>query len=238
MDVSLTVGPITKLARVFGDRIWRARATGAAMEWVAPFVKMPLVWERAFGGEDLTERGPVAEPQNPVGRGFRAQDGSARTEWTLPNVEDPRFLITDVIATPKPTGFAPIAPHWEPRKSYAGTYDDAWQANRAPFLPTDFDPRFFHVATPELVVTNGLHGGEAVTLHGMTPDGTLQFALPTANVEVIHRLDTGVETRPAHLDTVLLEPDARRVVMIWRSALRCDKRTLAVREIEPAITAA
>ena len=237
MDVSLTVGAITKRARVFGDRVWRAGASGVTMEWIAPFVRMPLVWERAFGGADVTERGPIADARNPVGRGFRAPAGAARTEWTLPNVEDQRRLITEPKATPLPTGFAPIAPHWEPRKSYAGTYDDAWRTNRAPFLPTDFDVRFFHVATPELIVTNALQGGEVVTLQGMTPEGTLQFALPRANVEVSHRLDTGVETRPAHLDTVLLEPDASRVVMTWRSALRCDKRMLGVREIEPVFTA-
>src|SRR3954469_5160760 len=115
MDVSLTVGAITKRARVFGDRVWRAQAAGAAMEWVAPFIKMPLVWERAFGGTDMTEHGPAADPRNPVGRGFRAHHGAARTEWPLPNVEDQRLLITDATTTPLPTGFAPIAPHWEPR---------------------------------------------------------------------------------------------------------------------------
>ena len=43
---------------------------------------------------------------------------------------------------PAPACLAPIAEAWEPRRSFAGTYDAAWQQGRAPYLPTDLDPRF------------------------------------------------------------------------------------------------
>src|SRR5690349_10693658 len=43
-DVSVSVGPLSRAVRVFGDRVWRA-GVGASSEWVAPFVQMPLVWE-------------------------------------------------------------------------------------------------------------------------------------------------------------------------------------------------
>ena len=50
-----------------------------------------------------------------------------------------------------------------------------------------------------------------------------------------HWLNAGTEQRPGVLDTVLIEPDAQRFVMIWRSILSCDKKTLKVREIEIAV---
>jgi hypothetical protein len=135
-------------------------------------------------------------------------------------------------------GFAPIAPHWEPRKSFAGTYDEQWEATRAPYLPDDFDPRFFQLAPASLVTSGHLQGGEPVELHGLTPRGTLRFSLPAARVEVAYRVDASVEVRPGVLDTIILEPDDDRLVMIWRAALACDKRTLRVREIEPRLVAA
>ena len=231
-DVSVEVGPLAKRARVHGDRVWRATATGTAVAWVAPFERMPLAWERSFGGHDVTERGPAAEPRNPVGTGFRARDGAGPYDgMPLPNVEDPAALITSWRETPPPCGFAPVAAHWEPRKSFAGTYDDAWQRERAPYLPADFDPRFFHLAPAGLASARPLEGGEPVRLRGVTPDGELSFHLPALRVEAAFRLDGGTEVRPAALDTVLLEPDAERVVLVWRARLRCDKKALKVREV-------
>src|SRR3712207_9360361 len=79
MDVRVSVGPASKTVRVFGDRVWDAGPAGAATKWVAPFERMPLVWERAFGGADQTDRGPTADPRNPVGTGFRAPNGAKRS---------------------------------------------------------------------------------------------------------------------------------------------------------------
>src|SRR5690606_16313300 len=46
LDVGLRVGPIQKVLRVFGDRFWNAFGPSAPQ----PFVSMPLVYERAYGG--------------------------------------------------------------------------------------------------------------------------------------------------------------------------------------------
>jgi len=74
-----------------------------------------------------------------------------------------------------------------------------------------------------------------VTLSGMTLAGVLRFTLPALRVGMAHWLDTGVEERPGLLDTIIIEPDARRLVMVWRAILPCDKKTLKVREIEIAV---
>jgi hypothetical protein len=232
MDVSLRVGALAKTVRVCGDRVWDSGSGGATVAWVEPFVRMPLVWERAFGGTDHTDKGPVADRRNPVGAGFRV-DGGAKplAGLPLPNVEDPLAPLTSWKDRPTPAGFAPIAPHWEPRVSYAGTYDDAWQANRAPFLPRDFNPRFFHVAPPGLTAPTYLVGGEPVDVRGATQSGALRFALPAVRMRATYHVDSATEVRWANLDTVTIEPDEQRVVLVWRASLTCDKKLLRVRKI-------
>ena len=60
-----------------------------------------------------------------------------------------------------PACLAPIAPSWLPRRAFAGTYDERWQRARAPYLPDDFDPRFFQCAAPEFAFDRYLQAGEA-----------------------------------------------------------------------------
>lgn len=231
-DVSLSVGPLRKTVRVFGDRVWETGAAGSAMVWVAPFVRMPITWERAFGGTDVTEKGPSAEPRNPVGTGYHASgSGKDMVGMPLPNVEDPRALLTSPRESPSPAGFAPIAPHWEPRKRFAGTYDESWQQTRAPYLPADFDTRFFHFAPEGLVSPRHLEGGEAVEVVGATPEGILRLQLPAMRIWLEFRLTSSRERRRAVLDTVILEPDEERLILVWRATLRCDKQALKIREV-------
>jgi hypothetical protein len=234
MDVSLTVGPVSKTVRVLGDRAWQTGV--AAPTWVQPFVRMPLVWERAFGGRDESSDPVAADPRNPVGVGFRGRNSDIAVAGTaLPNIEDPASPISSPTQTPHPAGLGPVSPHWLPRHSFAGTYDKDWLDTRAPYLPRDFDVRFCQIAPSGLSVSGHLRGGEPVHVVGASPNGTLEFALPTARVEVTYVLDQGQEVRLAALDTVIVEPDAGRVILVWRSALPCDKKALKIREISPAV---
>lgn len=236
-DVTLSVGSASKTVRVFGDRVWNASAAGASIAWVSPFVQMPLTWERSYGGTDITEKGPRAEPRNPVGTGFRANGGSKRLGgMPLPNLEDPTALIGSAGDAPPPAAFAPVAPNWEPRTKYVGTYDDTWQRSRAPYLPADFDPRFFHFA-PSSLAMQRLLGGEPVAIDGASPDGSLRFWLPRTSVTLTYRRDSGEDVRPCALETVIIEPDARRLVLVWRAALTCDKQALKIKEVEVGLHA-
>ena len=72
-------------------------------------------------------------------------------------------------------------------------------------------------------------------LRGFTPSGVLRFALPTLELAASYHFDSGTETAPPVLDTVIIEPDAGRLMMVWRAALPCDKRVLKVREVEIAL---
>jgi hypothetical protein len=236
MDVSIAVGPLRQSARIVGDRFWQHDGLSYRATSPAPFARMPLIWERSFGGKDETDKGPREEPRNPAGTGFRESGGKAPVEGTrLPNVEDPRDPVSSWSHRPAPIGFAPIPPNWEPRRSYGGTYDEDWQKNRAPYLPDDFDPRFLQIAPPPLVAPQPFQGREIVELTGFHETGPIRFALPSVRPTVTFRLNGKDEERPVMIDTVILEPSARRARIVWRAAFQCDKKALKVREVEASL---
>ena len=134
------------------------------------------------------------------------------------------------IAQP-PAGFGFIAPSWQPRRGHAGTYDEAWAATRAPFLPRDFDPRFANAASAGLTFDEGLRGGEPIALDGVSREGPLRSVVPALRPRVEVIAAGKREAPPVQLETLLLEPDERRMSLTWRAALRCDKRALKLERI-------
>jgi hypothetical protein len=236
LDVSVQVGPVACAIRAYGDRVWRDSAVGYVASEPEPFTMMPLVWERAFGGADEVDGVRYEEPRNPSGVGFRKKGGSSPIDGSpLPNLERIGSPMTSWTDTPPPAGLGPVSPHWEPRRSYAGTYDDAWQRQRAPYLPTDFDPRFLQCAPIDLIAPTYLTGGEPVVLEGLSGDGPQRFTLPRASLDVAFVLDGTAHPRPALLDTVILDSDRQWVSLVWRAAFPADKRALRVSEVRVAL---
>lgn len=230
--VNVAAAERRKAIRVSGDRVWLADGTPSAPE---PFEAMPLVWERAFGGTHPLEDRVLAEERNPIGVGFAgkrsAQDLAGQP---VPNLEDPTAPLERQGQTPAPVCLAPTAAHWLPRRRYAGTYDERWQRTRAPYLPLDFDPRFLQCAATELAFDRYLQGGEPFEIQGAAPDGPIAFALPAANLDIQIRVAGSIERPPAHLETILIEPDENRVCLTWRAALPCDRR---IRKVEKVVVA-
>jgi len=235
LDVQLGVGQYYKTVRVFGERRWITGMIGLDVSRPAPFESMPLVYERAFGGvhDPEDKKTPLSyEAANPVGVGFM---GNRKPEemkgMPLPNLEDPAQLIKKPNDRPSPAGVGFIAPAWAPRIHYAGTYDDQWNKKRAPYLPEDFDSRFFNSASSGLVCQSYLKGGEPVTMVNMSPDGPLQFNLPAAVLEARVRIAGDTRTPSLNLETVLLEPNERRFALLWRAMVVCGKQPLKAEEI-------
>jgi hypothetical protein len=223
LDVGFRVGPVQKVLRVFGDRTWGASGASGPQT----FARMPIVYERAYGGVDPKSETPEKDWdwRNPVGTGFAAS-GSHADGMRLPNIEDPKNLIGSRRDRPAPAGFGVIASHWQPRVGFAGTYDDHWMKTRQPLLAEDMDDRWFQSVPADQQAPQFLRGGEPVVLLNLTPGGNLRFALP--------RLYLGFETRfydgsreihrKRALHTVILEPDhasGPRVSLVWHSALPC-----------------
>lgn len=220
MDVELRVGDLQKRLRVMGNRRWEKRLMSLTPTEPEPFQKMPLSFERAFGG-----RCPVAaeseeeqqDDRNPVGVGYVAV-AEQSVDKPLPNLEDPAALISTWKDRPDPRAFGYVCGHWQPRRAFAGTYDDRWQRERMPLLPDDFDYRFFNVAPLDQQLPGYLVGGERVELRGFTPDGEFSFELPQDKVGVNLLFPMEVErAEPAVLDTLIIEPDLRRFQLVWRA---------------------
>ena len=113
------VGPVQKVLRVLrrprrGARLDRRRPQ--------PFVKMPLVYERAFGGVDSSPRIPSATG-NGATRSGPASPCRVRTRTGVAAAER-RVSRTSWCGSwsdrPRPAGFGAIACHWQPRVGVRG----------------------------------------------------------------------------------------------------------------------
>ena len=223
-EVSLRVGPVGKTVRVVGDRYWIKALGAISMSRPAEFERIPLVYERAFGGWDRTNTDPdkhTFETRNPVGTGFRAPDGLFEQGVRLPNLEDPQYPLKGYGDVVPPAGFGFTAPHWQPRAALAGTYDEVWNRQRMPLLPKDFNRRYFNGASAGLIAPGYLKGNEPVSLRNASRAGTLSFSLPgveppVCRVQVRGHIDHAVETR---LDTVIINTDDSVLLLIWRGQL-------------------
>jgi hypothetical protein len=230
VDVTMRIGNMRKTLRVFGDRVWHKGLVGLKLSDPKPFQKMPITYERAFGGTDLRSDDPKArrwERRNPVGRGFATKRRHVIGQLA-PNVEDPKALISSWENRPRPAGFGPIARHWSPRVELAGTYDEQWEKKRLPLLPEDFNERFYQCAPSDQQSPDYLKGGEPVELINLSPDGPLRFNLPHVDLGFTTRLGRSTIEHVARLHTVVIEPDVPRVILVWHTALPCHGKKLSL----------
>lgn len=229
LDVGLKVANIKKICRVTGDRIWEKAGIGIALSKPQPFQKMPLIYERAFGGTDLEDKDPKHrgwERRNPIGQGFATREKHLIGKFA-PNIEDPASLISHWKQRPRPVGFGPIAGHWSPRVELAGTYNEDWEKTRQPLLPNDFDERFYQCAPQDQQVPGYLKGRELFELYNMTSDGILKFGLPRISIGFTTNFDDGSsEEHRGSLYTVTVKPDYPKVEMVWHTHLACHHKVL------------
>jgi hypothetical protein len=211
--IGMAVGPLRKVLRVRGNR---RRGDGVFASGCEPVTEVPIVYERAYGGHDLggvDVRRHRLDSRNPVGVGIGAK-GSLQ-DTLLPNFEYPDGNVEKA----GPAGFGAIDSHWTPRLELQGTYDAAWQAGRAPLLPNDWDARSLLCAPRDQLPPTHLLGGERVELANLTPSGSLSFQLPRIFFRFQTRIDGRIVEHRGQLASVVIEPDHRRVLMVWQSSL-------------------
>jgi len=228
VPVGVAIGAWLKAFDVVGDRTWEG---GLALHPgpPQPFTSMPITYDRAFGGTDRKSDNPAkhaAFMPNPVGAGFHKL---LKREWVvgtpLPNTEESGQSVDRPEVAYRPMSFGPIGRHWDPRRAYAGTYDQHWIDEVFPFLPADFDDRYFQAAPTDQQVPKPL-GEQRVTLLNLTPDGRRDFVIPAIDAPiVVFPKRGGREDLAGLLDTVVIEPDADRVALTWR-ATRPLKRSI------------
>jgi uncharacterized protein YjbI with pentapeptide repeats len=197
-SVQLVFGQLHRALAAVGDRELRGGAPTAP----APFARMPLRYERAFGGP--------GHDANPVGAGL----AGAR----LPNLEQPDRMIRGKGDRPAPACFAPVPAAFLARASKLGKYDGAWLRERWPYFPADFDWGYFNSAPAEQQIAYP-RGDEPFSLSAVSPTvpvlrGRLPGLAPRAYT--VATAGHALHEIPLRLDTVWFDADAARVVLVWR----------------------
>ena len=217
--VSVRVDRLHKVIRVVGNRRWKRGLFGLKPSAAEPITELPIIYERAYGGYDQTDADPKKQrmdSRNPVGCGVVAKSKN-RLGQALPNFEYPKGKLEKA----GPAGFGAIDSHWSPRRELGGTYDKAWQENRLPLLPKDWNPHSL-LCSPHDQRPNGhLHGGEFVELMNLSPNGLIRFSLPKVYLTFTTRINGRAKEHRSRMATVIIEPDKPRVIVVWLSSLRC-----------------
>ena len=244
LQAGFELASLRKMVRVLGTRQWRRQLNGWSLSTPEPFVKVPLTADHALGGTRAYEQGGQhlveAHPHNPSGLGWagkhtmRQLDGQA-----APQLEHPDHPVTRPDTKLPPCALSAVGRHWLPRKRHAGTYDQAWQRNVFPFLPSDFDEQFNQCA-PEDQQLPYPQGGEAVRLVNLLPgQPDLRFKLPQFKPLVrVLRSDYSQAAPQAVLDTLFFETEQQRFSAVWRASVEVRRRveefkTIAVGPVDP-----
>lgn len=208
-QVEMRLSSIHRKIAVFGDRTWKRALVRTAMTDPLRFTRMPLVFERAFGGPK--------HPTNPCGAGHK-DAGDA-----LPNLEDPGRLIASPNDTPAPMCFAPIPIGWPERAAKMGTYGGRWLKTRWPYFPDDFDWHYFQNAPPSQQLES-VHGDERFSFVGMHPEhprleGTLPAMRVRAFADRTPEAGGAFEEITLKLDTIAFDIDAMKLSLVWRGMI-------------------
>jgi hypothetical protein len=232
---TLRVASINKSFDVVGDRIWDKLLLSVTPSEPKPFQVMPITYDRAFGGVDTAQDDPDkcdAYTSNPIGIGYYPVTRRKNLVGKpLPNTQQTNNPVKSPTGKYVPMSFGPIGRNFESRVAFAGTYDQNWLDNVFPFLPDDFDPRYYQAA-PTNQQIDYPRGGEMVELINLTPNGQTTFPLPKVQVPVEFNNASYERTEvQAVLDTIIIEPDEDRLMLVWRASAPLKKNIFEMRQV-------
>ena len=214
---SFKIGKIAKSFAVFGDRAWQ-RGISTRPTDAVPFTQMDIGMERAYGGPGFDA--------NPWGRGREPMETESGPQVMLPNVEDSRGLVSSPSSKPAPVVLGPLPVLWPARRKLAGTYDDKYMKTRWPWLPEDFDWRWFLEAPSDQQLESGFWRGdepfEAHNLHptipsfrsrmpGLTPRVFLDVVPPNGGAPSFREVRM-------YLDTITWDAGLGKLLLVWRGS--------------------
>ncbi|CCV06225.1 conserved hypothetical protein [Mesorhizobium metallidurans STM 2683] len=231
VPVGIKLGNWSKLFEVVGHREWRSVGPVFTATSPQPFFKLPISYDVAWGGTDRLDPEdelPASYKYNPVGIGWsRTRNQRLVPGLRLPNTQAVDEEIRSPFGDYKPMSFGPMGRGWPGRIEYGGTYDDNWTKNIFPFLPPDFDERYFQMAPPDQQIDHP-KGGEDVVLINLTPEGRVSFRLPPTALPMTLFAADDEEPRfegTVFPDSLLFDPEHRRFSMVWRISSRI-RRTI------------
>ncbi|MFK8031237.1 MAG: DUF2169 domain-containing protein [Gammaproteobacteria bacterium] len=219
--VGARVGDWSKQFDVVGDRYWSKSLGQWKLTEPEPFVTKDLSWNVAFGGitqekEDQADYYML----NPAGCGFGIDKVTDSDFAKAPNTEQIDDPITSSSKQYMPQSFGPVCRHWEPRRNFAGTYDDHWHEHYAPYLPPDFDEAFYQSAPADQQVPY-LQGGESVTLQNLSKQSVLTFSIPRHSKVVMSAVKRGGKRVPldVNIDTLTIDTKNQTITVASRARL-------------------
>ncbi|MCA9607468.1 MAG: DUF2169 domain-containing protein [Myxococcales bacterium] len=213
------IGRVEKRIVVYGDRRWSQGVIQSLSE-PEPFRSMGLSMDRAYGG-------PGHAP-NPWGRGREPVDGVL----FAPNLERPGDPIDAPGRVLDPVVVGPVPMTWPDRMKHAGTYDAEYMRTRWPWLPADFDWRFFLASPRDQQLGEGFwRGDERVELEALHPehvriDSRLPGIVPRVFLDLTEPRPRFDEV-PLNLDTVTYDAELGKLLLTWRGLVEVPSESLA-----------
>ncbi|SEW44094.1 hypothetical protein SAMN04488515_3155 [Cognatiyoonia koreensis] len=210
---------------VRGPATWLKPAFRWQLSQPEPVTEVPLIYDLAYGGRCGEGEDEVFFDENPAGTGFVTEDVFKSVE----SIAAPQIGLLAEFAAAEPTkpmsvvGTMPLAKTWLPRRSLAGTFDAAWERDRHPRMPSDYDLAFWNAAHPRLQIKPHLKGDEYINLTGISHKReTVTLRLPGAQLALKSTNSPDADMIAMKLDTVDLDidkVDEGRVsmTMLWRA---------------------
>jgi hypothetical protein len=169
-------------------------------EGITPFTKMPLRYERAFGGPGWED--------NPFGTGA----GGTRGHPNIAYIEGPR----------RTAGFGPYSAHWPTRKKLVSAEERKALSLPIAEIPDRFDWTYFHAAPLDQRCPY-LSGSEWVVLEGLRPEERrVRSRLPAARGRalVFWAGEDATQREPLDLvaDTLRIDSDRGTCSVTWRKS--------------------
>lgn len=234
LEAGFLVGNCRKVLAVWGHREWRKGPLGAVASSPVPFESQDITYDKAFGGTDIDPEDPACIEMyrtNPSGTGY-CRFPRNLSGMPLPVTEEIGHPVTNPTGQYRPMAFGPLGRHWLPRCGYAGTYDARWQQEKMPFLPDDFDPRYYQCAPLDQQMPYP-QGGEPIVLINLALQPRLDARIPreTLYVRFVRKRAPVMEVR-AQIDTVLIEPEEDRLCLTWRATCPLERDAFELREMQ------
>lgn len=238
MFVSMTLGAVTRHLVVWGDRVWVGQGNEAHITPAAEFERIPLTYERAFGGSaeiqiDPHSVYPVFEPMNQRGRGFDPQDYAAGcaaqfecppgyptvlpTPRQLPNLEDPHRPIRTWSDHPLPHCWAPI-PIDAGFKAHV-MHARLAQYGKEPPPPVVVQAGFLS-AHPDWTFPQPPAINTVVGVHGVHPTEDLSFVLPRLRVLADYEIGPRQGVLELKPQALVILAEKRRFCVVYRALFR------------------
>lgn len=235
VSVSLQVGKINKSLTVVGDRVWDRILLKTTPTLPIKFVRKKISYDVAYGGSDMDKNNPDKVKtylKNPIGVGYYPiSNGKNLIGKPLSNTSEIGKPVKSKTGNYIPMSFGAIGRNYESRVAFAGTYNQKWLDNVAPFWPDDFDYRYFQAAPADQQIPY-LKGGESLILQNLSHSGFTKFLIPRITMLVIFSPYSGENiVKEAVIDTVLIEPDHNRFMLTWRVSLSLRKNCFELKQV-------